>query len=77
MASIMVVGAGKIGSLIACLLANSEQYQVHLADLDFKGADVLRLLKSMPDIQTVALDIKDREHTVDYLKKHKIISDIS
>ena len=44
MYNVMITGAGKIGSLIACLLAESGYYQVHLADIDFNGSDVKRLL---------------------------------
>ena len=31
MRNVMVAGAGKIGSLITCLLADSGDYNVHLA----------------------------------------------
>ncbi len=73
----MITGAGKIGSLIACLLANSGSYQVHLADVEFNGSDVNRLLKALPEIKTVALDVKDEQSTQAYLQKHNIIAVIS
>jgi saccharopine dehydrogenase-like NADP-dependent oxidoreductase len=73
----MITGAGKIGSLIACLLADSGSYQVHLADVEFNGSDVIRLLKALPEIKTVALDVKDEQSTQAYLKKHNIIAVIS
>ncbi len=73
----MITGAGKIGSLIACLLADSKDYQVHLADMEFSGTDVNRLLQVMPEIKTVALDVKDRGATQDYIQKHNIITVIS
>ena len=77
MYDVMVTGAGKIGSLIACLLAESRDYQVHLADLHFNGADVKRLLKAVPSVKTVALDVKDAESTEAYLKEHGIVAVIS
>lgn len=77
MYNVMIVGAGKIGSLIACLLADSKAYDVHLADLEFSGTDVTRLLAAMPEITTVALDVKDQESTEAYLKKNNIIAVIS
>lgn len=77
MYNVMITGAGKIGSLIACLLADSGEYQVHLADLEFNGSDVKRLLNAMPEIKTVALDVTDHEATKAYLKKHNIVSIIS
>ncbi|KTD20759.1 saccharopine dehydrogenase family protein [Legionella israelensis] len=77
MYNVMITGAGKIGSLIACMLADSGDYQVHLADLEFNNSDVARLLKAMPQIKTVALDVSNRELTQAYLKKHQIISVVS
>lgn len=77
MYKIAITGAGKIGSLIACLLADTKGYQVHLIDLDFKGADVTRLLAVMPAIKTVALDITDQEKLQAYLKKNHITAIIS
>ena len=77
MFNVMITGAGKIGSLIACLLADSNDYQVHLADLQFSGTNVTRLLQVMPGIKTVALDVKDQGATQAYIKKHNITAVIS
>jgi saccharopine dehydrogenase-like NADP-dependent oxidoreductase len=77
MYNVMITGAGKIGSLIACLLAQSGDYQIHLVDLDFSGTDVSRLLGVAPEIKTIALDVTDKEATQNYLLKNKIISVIS
>ncbi|OCH98687.1 saccharopine dehydrogenase [Legionella jamestowniensis] len=77
MYNVMITGAGKIGSLIACLLADSGDYQIHLADLEFSGTDVSRLLQAIPDIKTVALDVKDEVATQKYLEKNNIIAVIS
>lgn len=77
MYNVMITGAGKIGSLIACLLADSGSYQVHLADVDFNGTDVIRLLEALPEIKTVALDVKDQQSTQAYLEKHGITAVIS
>jgi saccharopine dehydrogenase-like NADP-dependent oxidoreductase len=77
MYNVMITGAGKIGSLIACLLADSGSYQVHLADVEFNGSDVKRLLTALPEIKTVALDVKDQQATEAYLTKHNIIAVIS
>lgn len=73
----MVTGAGKIGSLIACLLADSGDYEVHLADLQFSGTDVIRLLQVMPEIKTVALDVKEQEALQAYFIEHEIVAVIS
>ncbi|ARG97581.1 saccharopine dehydrogenase family protein [Legionella micdadei] len=77
MYNVMITGAGKIGSLIACLLADSGDYEVHLADFEFAGTDVKRLLQAMPEIKTVALDVKDKESTRAYLCENKIVAVIS
>ena len=77
MRNVMITGAGKIGSLIACLLAESSDYQVHLADIEFNGTDVTRLLHAIPEIKTVALDVKDYASTQAYMQKHHIIAVIS
>ncbi|WP_028387923.1 saccharopine dehydrogenase family protein [Legionella fairfieldensis] len=77
MYNVMVTGAGKIGSLIACLLADSGDYEVHLADLQFSGTDVIRLLQVMPEIKTVALDVKEQEALQAYFIEHEIVAVIS
>lgn len=77
MYNVMITGAGKIGSLIACLLTDSNEYQVHLADLEFGGADAKRLLDAMPEIKTVALDVKDVSSMEAYINKNNIVSIIS
>ncbi|MBN9230882.1 MAG: saccharopine dehydrogenase [Legionella sp. 40-6] len=77
MYNVMITGAGKIGSLIACLLTESGSYQVHLADVDFSGSDVKRLLRILPEVKTVALDVKDEQSAQDYMRKNNIIAVIS
>ena len=77
MYNVMITGAGKIGSLIACLLSESGSYQVHLVDVDFNGSDVKRLLDAVPKIKTVALDVKDQQSTQAYMEKHDIVAVIS
>lgn len=77
MYNVMITGAGKIGSLIACLLTESGSYQVHLVDVDFNGSDVKRLLAALPKIKTVALDVEDQQSTQTYMEKHKIVAVIS
>jgi len=73
----MITGAGKIGSLIACMLAESGDYKIHLADMEFSGADVTRLLEAMPEIEKVNLDVTDIESAQSYLKNNEITSVIS
>jgi saccharopine dehydrogenase-like NADP-dependent oxidoreductase len=51
--SILVVGAGKIGQVVADLLAGSGDYDVTLADRDAAA------LKARPGVRTLALDVTD------------------
>ncbi len=67
----MVAGAGNIGSLIACLLANSGDYHVYLADLSFAKNDVIRLLRAIPALTTVVLDVQDQDAVQAYLQKKR------
>lgn len=77
MHQVMVAGAGKIGSLIACLLANSGAYQVHLVDLHFTSPDVSRLLSHFPHIKAVMLDVTDETVIKTYMQAEQIDSVIS
>ena len=74
---VMVVGLGKIGSAIACLLIDSGAYQVHLVDVSFEGNDVKRLLNTFPKVHCKIMDIKRDELIQSYLKSHKIEAVIS
>lgn len=77
MHKVMIMGAGKIGSLITNLFVESGDYEIHLADLDFSGHDVGRLIAKNPQIKQVVLDVKNQEETVDYLTKNHIIAVVS
>jgi saccharopine dehydrogenase-like NADP-dependent oxidoreductase len=77
MRNIMITGAGKIGSLIACLFADTGDYQVHLIDTDFSGADASRVLKAIPEIKTEKIDVKDQLAFQAYVTKHRITAIIS
>jgi saccharopine dehydrogenase-like NADP-dependent oxidoreductase len=63
--------------LIACLLAESGKYEVHLADLEFNGSDVKRLVNALPHIKTVTLDVRDRQSVQTYSEQHHIRAIIS
>lgn len=77
MHNVLITGAGKIGSLLSCLLTESSKYHVHLADIAFDGADVKRLLQQVPGIKTVALDVKDQPAINAYLQKNAIDAVVS
>jgi saccharopine dehydrogenase-like NADP-dependent oxidoreductase len=72
MPNVLVTGAGKIGSLISCLLANTDDYHVTLADQQFSGHDVERLLKTQTNIQTEVIDITDNKALTHLVDSHDI-----
>ena len=59
MHSVLVVGAGKIGSLISVLLANSNNYEVHLADINIDAKHIQQLKESTPHLNLVKLNAQD------------------
>src|SRR5690606_5602981 len=73
MHKVLILGAGKIGTLISGLLAESGSYDVHLGDV---GADIARAVvdaHGLPNIRAHRVDASDpadldrqlREHPVD------------
>lgn len=74
---VMIAGAGKIGSLIACLLTESNDYQVYLADKQFTGADVSRLKQHLPQLKTVEVDVQNRDAMARVIKENSIQAIIS
>lgn len=74
---VLVAGAGKIGSLIACMLADCGDYQVHLIDLTFNGSDAHRLQQAIPTVRLSELDVKDETQLELYFKTHAIQAVVS
>src|SRR3990167_1168002 len=77
MHKVLITGAGKVGSLIASLLFGSGDYDVYLADLDFTGQDIKRLLATQPAIKTITIDVKDTKKIVNFLMQNTIVAVIS
>lgn len=65
MKDIVVIGAGKIGSTIARLLAHSGDYRVTVAD---RAADQLAAIEAHKDVTTAVVDIADAAALVALLK---------
>lgn len=76
MKTILIVGAGKIGSLIATLLASQDEYDVHICDIDFSQPDNLRMQKNQK-ITCHTLEINDKESVTDFFNTHKVDAVIS
>lgn len=76
MHNVLIIGAGKIGSLIAFLLAHSSDYAVHLADIAQDNPQ-LKHLGSPPNFTYSQLDAKDAKRINEFVKKNEIEAIIS
>jgi saccharopine dehydrogenase-like NADP-dependent oxidoreductase len=78
MQQVLIAGAGKIGTLIAFLLANSGDYQVFLADTHVRDRQDLDALKEKSQhLDIVELDVTDEIAMGEFLKKNYLAAVIS
>lgn len=77
MQKVLIVGAGKIGSLIAVLLGNSKDYQVYLADIIIDSDYLKHIAEKTPNVQLVQLDAQDHASMSQFLKKNAMQAIIS
>lgn len=77
MRNVIVLGAGKIGSLITCLLADSGDYQVHLVDIDAVALQSVQSILTNHPIQTLQLNLGDFETLDRYIEKNQFNSIVS
>lgn len=77
MHSVLVVGAGKIGSLISVLLANSNDYKVYLADINIDAPHLQRLKANTSHLELVKLDAQDSPAMAEFLRKNTMQTIIS
>jgi saccharopine dehydrogenase-like NADP-dependent oxidoreductase len=73
---VLVIGAGKIGSLITFLFAHSKLYTVHLADIHPENP-AYNKLKDLPHFKYLQLDANDTQQVSDFISKYKIEAVIS
>jgi saccharopine dehydrogenase-like NADP-dependent oxidoreductase len=76
MKNVVVLGVGSIGSLIACLLAESGDYAVHAGDSD---ADALKHMQEsgLPELSLHSIDAYDRSSLERFFKAHQVEAVIS
>jgi saccharopine dehydrogenase-like NADP-dependent oxidoreductase len=77
MQDILVLGAGKIGALIAGLLAESRNYRVQLADAREGGADEVAAAHGLDNIVPVLLDAADADALTAYVRRHRPVAVVS
>ena len=74
---VLILGAGKIGSLISGLLASSGNYQVQLGDVDGSVAEAVVRAHAAPGLSAHALNAKQRGALEQHLAKHPVDAVIS
>jgi saccharopine dehydrogenase-like NADP-dependent oxidoreductase len=71
MQNVFILGAGKIGSLIAFLLANSNDYHAYLGDINFDNRpDLDRVLAKTPNLTKVKISAENTAELRDFLQKN-------
>ena len=70
MARVLVLGAGKIGSLVACLLSEQGSYDVHLGDLTLDAAKHLVEDLGLARVTPAVLDVRHSDTVASYLSAH-------
>ena len=75
--SVLVLGAGKIGSLITTLLADSGDYHVFLGSLNVKAAEQLLADLSLTQVTAFYLDARDKSALISVVKQHPVSAIIS
>lgn len=72
---VLVIGAGKIGTLITSLFANTDDYFVHLADIYDTNPEATRL-NTLANCQYITLDATKPDEITAYLNQDKRIQTI-
>ncbi|MCP9469666.1 MAG: saccharopine dehydrogenase NADP-binding domain-containing protein [Nitrospira sp.] len=70
MKHVLVLGAGKIGSLIACLLSQRGDYDVHLGDVTVELAERLVKNLALERVTPCLLDVRHPDAVSAYLSAH-------
>ena len=77
MPQVLVLGAGKIGSLVAGLLSVRGQYEIHLADLALDGPKRLVDELSLSAVTPCALDVRRPDSVAAYVAANRFDAVIS
>ena len=77
MQDILVLGAGKIGALIAGLLGESGSYRVQLADAEPGVAKSVAAAHGLDSIVAFDLDASDKETLTRHVREHKPVALVS
>jgi len=75
--TVLVLGVGKIGSLITCLLSQSDDYHVHLGNLNLETANRLVATLNLQNVTTSKLDAENTEQLEKLFAAHSFDAVIS
>ncbi|MBX3302054.1 MAG: saccharopine dehydrogenase NADP-binding domain-containing protein [Nitrospira sp.] len=71
MKRVLIIGAGKIGSLVACLLNQTGRYEVHLGDITFDLPKHLVEDLGLERVTPCLLDVRHPDAVSAYLSAHQ------
>jgi saccharopine dehydrogenase-like NADP-dependent oxidoreductase len=74
---VLILGAGKIGSLISGLLAESGAYEVHLGDVSEIAAQAVVAAHGIKSLHAYRIDATSVAELADHLKRHPVDAVIS
>jgi saccharopine dehydrogenase-like NADP-dependent oxidoreductase len=77
MPRVLVLGAGKIGSLVACLLSEEGRYDVHLGDLTLDATKHLVEDLGLSRVTPAVLDVRQADALMTYLTAHPVDAIVS
>ncbi len=77
MHKVLILGAGKIGTLISGLLAESGSYEVHLGDVNPEQAQAVVAAHGLPGLKAHRVDAGDPNSLAAQLKNHPVDAVIS
>jgi saccharopine dehydrogenase-like NADP-dependent oxidoreductase len=77
MHTVLILGAGKIGSLISGLLAESGEYSVQVADVSADVAGSVVTAHGLPNMQALRLDAQDKSSLAAHLARYRVDAVIS
>ena len=77
MHKVLVLGAGKIGTLISGLLAESGDYKVDIADVSAEASQMVVALHKLDNIEAFAFDAGNKEALSAHVKAHPVDAIIS
>lgn len=77
MHKVLILGAGKIGTLISGLLAESRAYEVHLGDVNADQANAVVAAHGLPGLKAFQVDATDPHALAAHLKAHPVDALIS